>query len=160
MGGWGIMIPNPQLLTKLSEGCIVKLASVVWDEHPRNFEAKNYVLLDEIFDISFSDSCQGLCFHPFGKVINPYYQEPHLSCPYGEGTKDVKSPLGKGPRGHHWSKIHWWLPRYIVVSLTLIACFNISFSIYLHRRPIISCADYFIDEGPRSEERRVGKECW
>ena len=69
------MIPNPQLLAKLSEGCIVKLASVL-----------------------LGDLCQWLYFHPFGKIINPYHQEFHLPCPHRKRTKDIKSPLGKGPK--------------------------------------------------------------
>ena len=87
------------------EGHIIKLASVIRGEYPRNSKAANYVLLDEVSNISLSDSCHGLCFHPFGKIINPYHQELHLSHPYRKWTNDVKSPLGKGPRGHHWSNI-------------------------------------------------------
>ena len=107
----------------------------------------NYVFPDEISDISISFSDHRLCFHPFGKVIDPYYQEHYLSCPHGERTKDVKSLLGKEPKGHYWSKILRWLPRYVTVPLTLIIYFNISFSICLHRRPILFYVDHLIDEG-------------
>ena len=48
------MILNPQLLAKLFEGCIVKLASVVQDEHPKNSEAANYILPNKVSNISAS----------------------------------------------------------------------------------------------------------
>ena len=67
------MTSDPQLLTKVSERCIVKLASVVQHKHPRNSKAAYYVLLNEVYDILLSDSHQKLCFHPFGIVINPYH---------------------------------------------------------------------------------------
>ena len=67
------MIFDPQLLVKVFEGCIVKLAFVVRDEHPRNSKATYYVLLDEVSDILLSDSRHRLCFLPFGKIINLYH---------------------------------------------------------------------------------------
>ena len=67
------MISDPQLLAKVTERCIVKLTFVVWDEHPRDSKMIDYVLPDKSSDILPSDSCHGLCFHPFGKIINPYY---------------------------------------------------------------------------------------
>jgi len=97
------MISNPQLLAKIFEGHIIKLASIVRDEYPRNSKAAYYILTNNVSNISLSDSCHGLHFHPFCKVINSYNQKLHLSCPHGKGTMNVKSPLGKGPRGHHWS---------------------------------------------------------
>jgi len=60
-------------LAKVFERCIVKLASVVRDEHLRNSEATYYVLPDEVSNILLSDSCYRLCFHSFGKIINPYH---------------------------------------------------------------------------------------
>ena len=67
------MISDPQLLAKVSERCIVKLAFVVRDEHPKNSEAAYYVLPGEFSNILLNDSHHGLRFHPFGKVINPYH---------------------------------------------------------------------------------------
>ena len=67
------MISDPQLFAKVSERCLVKLASVVRDEHPKNSEVAYYVLLDKFYDILLSDSHRGLYFHPFCKVINPYH---------------------------------------------------------------------------------------
>ena len=45
------MISDPQLLAKVSERCIVKLAFVVRDEHPKNSEAAYYVLPGEFSNI-------------------------------------------------------------------------------------------------------------
>ena len=67
------MIFDPQLLAKVFERCIVKLAFVVRDKHLRNSEATYYVLPDEVSNILLNDSCHGLCFHSFGKIINPYH---------------------------------------------------------------------------------------
>ena len=67
------MIYDPQLIAKVSEGRIIKLASVVRDEYPMNSKATYYVLLDEVSDILLSDSRHRLCFHPFGKIINLYH---------------------------------------------------------------------------------------
>ena len=67
------MVSDPQLLAKVFEGRIIKLASVVRDEYPRNFEAAYYVLLDKVSNISLSDSHHGFYFYSFCKVINSYY---------------------------------------------------------------------------------------
>ena len=107
----------------------------------------NNVLLDETSDVLLSDLCQWLYFNPFSKIINPYHQELHLPHPHGKMTKDVKSPLGKWPRSHHWSEVFWWSSRYIDVALTLITHFDISFGICLHGRSRVSYADYLVDEG-------------
>jgi len=63
------------------------------------------VLPDEAFDVLLSDLCQWLCFYLFSKIINLYHQELHLPRSHGKWTEDVKSPLGKWPRGHHWSEV-------------------------------------------------------
>ena len=67
------MIYDPQLIAKVSEGRIIKLASVVRDEYPMNSKATYYVLPNKISNILLSDSRHELRFHPFCKVINPYY---------------------------------------------------------------------------------------
>ena len=67
------MISDPQLLAKVTERHIVKLASIIQNKNPRNSKAAYYVLPDKVSDILLSDSCHGLYFHPFSKIINPYY---------------------------------------------------------------------------------------
>ena len=142
MGGWGVVITDSQLLVELSEMCVIKLASIVWDKHFRDSKTAKNFLPNEASDVLLSDLCQWLCLHPFSRTINPYHQEHHLPCPHGEGTKHVKSPLGKGLKGHHWSKVFWWPSRYIVLALTLVTRFGIC----LHGWPVVSCVDYFVDE--------------
>ena len=141
------MILESQLLAKLSEGCVIKLAFIVWDEHSRDSKTVDIVLPDEASNVLLNDLWQWLCFHPFSEIINPYHQELHLPCSHGKGTKDVQSLLSKWPRVHHQGEILWWLPRYVTVALTLFTCLDISFSIYLHGRLVISCTNYLIDEG-------------
>ena len=67
------MISNPQLLAKVTERHIVKLASIIQNKNPRNSKVAYYVLPDKVSNILLSDSCHGLYFHPFSKIINPYY---------------------------------------------------------------------------------------
>ena len=42
------------------EGHIIKLASVIRGEYPRNPKVAYYILPDKIFDILLSDPCHGL----------------------------------------------------------------------------------------------------
>ena len=56
-GGWGVVILDSQLLAELFEGCVVKLASIVWDKHPKDSKMVDNVLLDEASDILLGDLC-------------------------------------------------------------------------------------------------------
>ena len=70
VGGWGVVIPDSQLLAELFEGCVIKLSSIVWDEYPRDSNTVDNVIPDEAFDILLSE---WFYFHPFSKIINLYH---------------------------------------------------------------------------------------
>ena len=105
---------------------------------------------DEAFDVLLSDLCQGLCFYPYSEVINPHHYKLHLSRSYWKWTKDVKSPLGKGPMSYHRGKILRWTSRYVAKVLTFFKCFVVSLGVCLHCGPIVTCTDYFVDKGSSS----------
>ena len=70
VSGGGIMIFDPQLLIEISELATVKLSSIVRDNHPRNPESTDVVLLDEVLYLGFCDYYQRFCFHPLHEIIN------------------------------------------------------------------------------------------
>ena len=80
------MIVDSKLFTKIPERCVIKLPSIVKHKHSRFPEPTHNTLLDEVLNILLCDFCQGFSFHPFGEVINPYYQKFHLSGPCWKGT--------------------------------------------------------------------------
>ena len=87
---------------------------------------------DEASDVLLSDLCQWLRFYPFSEVINSHHYELHLPRSYWKWTKDVKSPLGKGPISYHRGKILQWLTRYVAKALTFVTCFDIGLGVFLH----------------------------
>ena len=64
------MIFDPQLLIEISELATVKLSSIVRDNHARNPESTDDVLLDEVLYLGFCDYYQRFCFHPLHEIIN------------------------------------------------------------------------------------------
>ena len=76
------MIVDSKLFTKISERCVIKLSSIVRHKHPRYSKPTHNTLSDEVLNILLCDFRQVFRFHPFGEVINPYYQKFHLSGPY------------------------------------------------------------------------------
>ena len=56
MGGRGIVVLDPQLLTKISECIIIELLSIIRDEDSRDAEVANNAFLDEASDILLYDS--------------------------------------------------------------------------------------------------------
>ena len=91
------MIVNSKLFTKIPEWCVIKLSSIVGHKHPRYSEPAHNTLPDEVLNILLCDFHQGFSFHPFGEVIDPYYQKFHLSGSCWKGTQNIQPPLCKGP---------------------------------------------------------------
>ena len=55
MSEGGIMISDPQLLIEISELVTIKPSSVIRDNHPRNPEPTDNVLLDEVLYLVLPD---------------------------------------------------------------------------------------------------------
>ena len=72
MGRWKVVVPYPQLITKVSKCIIVELFSIVRDKDPRDPKPTYDTFLEEAMDILLRDGCQWFCFYPFGEVVNPY----------------------------------------------------------------------------------------
>ena len=140
------MIVDSKLFTKIPERCVIKLSSIVKHKYPRYPKLAHNTLPDEVFNILLCDLHQGFSFHPFGEVINPYYQKFHLSGPCWKGTQNIQPLLCKGPQGHHWGKVLRQLSRDVTESLTLITDLDICFSISLYGWPVISCTNDLVDE--------------
>lgn len=66
---------DPQLLTEISKLVVVKLSSVVRDNHPQDPKSTDDVLPDEVLYFDFCDYCQWFCFHPLRKIINSNNQK-------------------------------------------------------------------------------------
>ena len=126
------MIVDSKLFTKIPERCVIKLSSIVRHKHPQYSKPAHNTLPDEVLNILLCNFRQGFSFHPFGEVINPYYQKFHLSGPSRGGTQNIQPPLCKGPWGHHWGKVLRWLSRDVTESLTLITDLDICFGISLN----------------------------
>ena len=140
------MIVDSELFTEILERCVIKLLSIVRHKHSWYSKPAHNTLPDEVLNILLCNFHQGFSFHPFGEVINPYYQKFHLSGPSRKGTQNIQPPLCKGPWGHHWGKVLRWLSRDVTESLTLITNLDICFSISLNGWPVISCTDDLVDE--------------
>ena len=69
MGGWEVVILDPQLWAKIPERVVVELLSVIWDQDCRDPLSADDVSLEEALYIFLHDGGQGFNFHPFGKVI-------------------------------------------------------------------------------------------
>ena len=67
------MVVDSKLFTKISEGCVVKLSSIVGYKHPRYSVPAYYALPDEVLNILLCDFRQGFSFDPLGEVIDSYY---------------------------------------------------------------------------------------
>ena len=83
------MILNPEVFTEVFEECVVKLSSIIGNQHPRHFKPTYDIFPDEVLNILLSDICQGFCFYPLCEIINANYQKLHLSCTEWKGTQDV-----------------------------------------------------------------------
>ena len=57
MGRWKVVVPYPQLITKVFECIIVQLFSIVRDEDPRDPKPTYDTFLEEAMDILLRDSC-------------------------------------------------------------------------------------------------------
>ena len=64
------MIPDPWLLTEIPELFVVKLLSVVRNNHPRDPKPTNNISLDKVLYLGFCDYCERFCLHPFREIIN------------------------------------------------------------------------------------------
>ena len=73
-------------MAKILECIIVKLLSIVKDEHHGDSEVANGTFRDEVSDIFLRDSGQWFCFDPFGEVVNPYDKDLKLPYCCGEGS--------------------------------------------------------------------------
>ena len=63
---------------KILEWLIVELLPVVRDQDSRDLVPVDDVSLDEVSYIFLRDGGQGFSFHPFGEVVNAYYQKLQL----------------------------------------------------------------------------------
>ena len=74
---------NLDLITEVSESNIIKLASVVGDEHKQNSKPDNNILLDELPHLGLDYHSQWLDFYPHGEVVHGNDVESSLCYYYG-----------------------------------------------------------------------------
>ena len=80
---------NPEVFIEVFEECVVKLSSIIGNQHPRHFKPTYDIFPDEVLNILLSDICQGFCFYPLCEIINANYQKLDLSYTEWKGTQDV-----------------------------------------------------------------------
>ena len=83
------MILNPEVFIEVFEECIVKLSSIIGNQHSGHPKPKYDIFLDEVINILLCDIFQGFCFYPLCEIINANHQKLHLSCTEWKGTQDV-----------------------------------------------------------------------
>ena len=126
------------MLAEVSECVVVELLSIVKDKDSRNSEVTNDVLPYKALDVLFSDRGQGFLFDPLSKVVDSYGEELELPYRHKEGFYNVKSSLGKGPWGIHWSMLFQQLSCNFAKGLALITCLYVGLGVFLHGGPIVS----------------------
>ena len=82
---------------KIIELNIIKLASIVDDEHKKNPEPDNNILLNNFFYLGFDDHRQWLGYHPLGEVVYGHNEEFFLCYHWGKWIEDIDPPLCEGP---------------------------------------------------------------
>ena len=92
------MVFYSQFYTKFPEFSIIKLLTIIRDDHLWDSKPTNNVFPDEALYLSFSDYCQWFCFNSIGEVINSNEQELNLFLPSREWANDVNPPYGEWPR--------------------------------------------------------------
>ena len=66
---------DSELIIEVSKPNVVKLASVIGDEHERNSEPDNNILLNEFPYLGLGDRSQWLNFHLLGEVIHDHNEK-------------------------------------------------------------------------------------
>ena len=77
---------NPEVFTEAFKECIVKLSSIIGNQHSGHPKPVYNIFPDEVLNILLSDICQGFCFYPLREIINANYQKFHLSGSKWKGT--------------------------------------------------------------------------
>ena len=83
------MILNPEVFTEVFEECVVKLSSIIENQHPGHSKPAYDIFPDKVLNILLSDICQGFYFYPLHEIINANHQKLHLSCTEWKRTEDV-----------------------------------------------------------------------
>ena len=83
------MILNPEVFIEVFKKCIVKLSSIIENQHSGHPKLAYDIFPEEVLNILLCDICQGFYFYPLCEIINANYQKLHLSCNKWKGTQDV-----------------------------------------------------------------------
>lgn len=61
---------NVEFSTELLKSLVIELLTIIGDKGMENSKSTYDRFLEELFDFSLCDLCQGLSFHLFDEVIN------------------------------------------------------------------------------------------
>ena len=83
------MILNPEVFTEVFEECVVKLSSIIENQHHGHSKPVYDIFPEKVLNILLSDIFQRFCFYPLREIINANHQKLHLPCIQWKGTQDV-----------------------------------------------------------------------
>ena len=90
------MILNPEVFTEVFEECVVKLSTIIRNQHPGHSKPAYDIFLDEVLNILLSDIFQGFCIYPLREIINTTTKNFIYLVPSGKGPKMSSLHCAKG----------------------------------------------------------------
>ena len=75
VGRGGVVVLDPQLWAKISEGVVVELFPVIWNQDSRDPISTDDVPPNEASYILFCDGGQGFNFYSLCEIVYAYYKE-------------------------------------------------------------------------------------